>query len=407
MKVSVDAVKFIKELYPRDNFDNESVNSYRLSLDKLPPIVLQKDTLVLVDGYHRLMAHRLENVNEIEADLLDIPDDMVLWEAIKRNSTHGKQLAKEEKRRLAQTLYRSKNGKANGELIKDIAQLLAVSESVLNNNWLSNIKKEEKEGRNQKILELYLQCKTFEEIEQELTVSHGTVHNAIESVKKSISVENDRPESFQLYNVWSFANRDARYGLDFEGAIPGQILENVLYYYTQPFDIIVDPMAGGGTTIDVCKAMYRRYRAYDKNPIRDDIQQHDLTNGFPKEVKGCDLIFLDPPYYNMIDGIQDFKDYKEFLVFERLLAKESYKNGKDGGIVAYLIQDMTQKDRLCLSGDAYNIFTDIGFTCIDHVSCPLSTQQFNAQQTEKAKDNKRLMGRNRDLYIFKKAVEAA
>jgi len=39
--------------------------------------------------------------------------------------------------------------------------------------------------------------------------------------------------------------------LDFEGAIPGQIVENVLYYYTEPFQVVVDPMAGGGTTIDL------------------------------------------------------------------------------------------------------------------------------------------------------------
>jgi DNA modification methylase len=68
-------------------------------------------------------------------------------------------------------------------------------------------------------------------------------------------------ESLQLFNVWNFPNRDKRYGLDFKGAIPGQIVENVLYYFTEPFDVVVDPMAGGGTTIDVCKAWWLTHQA--------------------------------------------------------------------------------------------------------------------------------------------------
>ena len=40
--------------------------------------------------------------------------------------------------------------------------------------------------------------------------------------------------------------------------MPPPIVENVLWLYTEPGDIIVDPFAGGGTTIDVAKAMGRR-----------------------------------------------------------------------------------------------------------------------------------------------------
>ena len=34
--------------------------------------------------------------------------------------------------------------------------------------------------------------------------------------------------------------------LDYPGAILRGIIENVLYYYTEPFEVVVDPMAGGG-----------------------------------------------------------------------------------------------------------------------------------------------------------------
>ncbi len=31
-----------------------------------------------------------------------------------------------------------------------------------------------------------------------------------------------------------------------------RIVENLLYAYTEPFDVVVDPFAGGGSTIDIC-----------------------------------------------------------------------------------------------------------------------------------------------------------
>ncbi len=58
-------------------------------------------------------------------------------------------------------------------------------------------------------------------------------------------------------------------------------------------------MAGSGTTVDVCKLMLRRYRAYDLKPVRADIKKHDIKVGLPDETKGCNLIFVDPPYGDM------------------------------------------------------------------------------------------------------------
>jgi hypothetical protein len=42
------------------------------------------------------------------------------------------------------------------------------------------------------------------------------------------------------------------------GAVPPQVLENLLWFYTEPGDTVVDLFAGSGTTIDVAKAMGRR-----------------------------------------------------------------------------------------------------------------------------------------------------
>jgi DNA modification methylase len=36
-------------------------------------------------------------------------------------------------------------------------------------------------------------------------------------------------------------------------------VDNLLYFYTHPLDVVVDPFAGGGSTIDICKKRLRRY----------------------------------------------------------------------------------------------------------------------------------------------------
>jgi hypothetical protein len=208
----------------------------------------------------------------------------------------------------------------------------------------------------------------------------------------------------QLYNVWNFAACDDRFGdQSFEGRIPGQIVQNILYYFTVEGDLVVDPMAGGGTTYDVCRSMNRKVLCYDLNPVRADIKQNDIIEGFPEEASGADLIFLDTPYWNMVFDLHS--TVEKFYEFVRILAEKSFETVKQNGVVAYLIEDMTEKANECLSGESYRIFRDQGFTCIAHISCPLSTEQFLPQQVIKAKENKHLLGRNRDLYIFKKVLE--
>jgi hypothetical protein len=55
-----------------------------------------------------------------------------------------------------------------------------------------------------------------------------------------------------LWNIlvfYSFTPCDPRFGVDYPGRIPGQIPANVIRYFTEPGDLVVDLMAGGGITI--------------------------------------------------------------------------------------------------------------------------------------------------------------
>ena len=50
--------------------------------------------------------------------------------------------------------------------------------------------------------------------------------------------------------------------------------------------------------LDVAVAMNRECLAYDLNPKRKDIEQHDVTTGMPKTEEPPKLIVLDPPYFD-------------------------------------------------------------------------------------------------------------
>lgn len=81
------------------------------------------------------------------------------------------------------------------------------------------------------------------------------------------------------YDVWNFRG-DSSYGIPHPGSIPPSIIAHTLHYYSRPNDLIVDPFAGGGATIDVSLAMGRRCLAYDLDPKRPDVQRQDVRGGF-------------------------------------------------------------------------------------------------------------------------------
>jgi len=57
----------------------------------------------------------------------------------------------------------------------------------------------------------------------------------------------------QHFDVWPFASSGTE--SSYFGKMPLAVVENLLWAFTEPGDIVVDPFAGGGTTIDVPKAM--------------------------------------------------------------------------------------------------------------------------------------------------------
>jgi len=407
--IKIDEVKFIKEFYPRFELDNYVVNQYRQSIETLPPIVLSKD-MILIDGYHRLIAHKLEEISEIEAEILDIDDEKEIFlEAIARNSSHGKQLQIEEKAKLAPKLY------SMNVSLEEISRILAISKTKVY-DWTQTLREKETEQRNAEILDLYLQCWTQEQIAEKLEVSHQTIGRTVQdSMNGKMDIV---PDNLQLYNTWSIGKL-SQTQLKYPGQTPQDIIENIIYYYTEPpqtepqikLSKVIDPMAGSGIIRDVCKKLFRRYMLFDIKPVREDIPitQNDILEGLPDTAKNTDLAYFDPPYFNLMTEYPDNHFTETYDTFLNAMEK-SFKNLRlilnKNGRIALILKPMNEKmlsgEWLDMTFDCVSIAKNLEYKIEKRIVAPLSTQQFNGNDVTRAKERKIMLNTLRDIVILRK-----
>ncbi len=116
------------------------------------------------------------------------------------------------------------------------------------------------------------------------------------------------PLNIQVTTLWEYPSQ--HYGEDMQGnsnyigATPSYIIWNLLKRYTKENQLVIDPMCGSGTTIDVAEDLQRKARGFDLNPQRDDITQCD-SRKLPLENETVDFAFIDPPYSTHIDYSDD------------------------------------------------------------------------------------------------------
>jgi ParB family transcriptional regulator, chromosome partitioning protein len=246
----------------------------------------------------------------------------------------------------------------------------------------------------------------------QLDAGTKTIHAAYKDMRRRNRYSTDfRPTP---YDVWSFRH-DRAFGIPHPGSIPSAIVAHALYYFSPPGGLVVDPMAGGGTTLDVCSSMGRRCLAYDLQPARADIQAHDIRDGFPTEGAGCDLIFCDPPYHTMLarqyvpDGIASMP-LADWVFFLQNLAEQAFKILRPGGYLTLLLAAQTEKD--LPRGFGYLDHAFLGFTAglragflpARRISCPLEGT-YLPQHVRQARCDGRLLGQVRDLLVLRKPVQ--
>jgi len=166
---------------------------------------------------------------------------------------------------------------------------------------------------------------------------------------------------FETTTLWDFPTQnygDKPHGSNkYSGVTPAFIIWNLLQRYTKENDLVVDPMCGSGTTIDVCKEENRKAIGFDIVPYRADIKQADARK-LPLNNETVDFVFIDSPYSDNIK----YNDHPDNIgkiscenpvFFEELdkVAREAHRILKTGKYVAWLIGDQAKKKK----------FTPVGF----------------------------------------------
>lgn len=175
-----------------------------------------------------------------DAELLEL--------AITRNSSHGLQLSQEDKKHMAMTIYNATPERERTEKKKALEKILSVSERTIS-GWTSRIDKDAKALRNQRIFDDWLACWTEEEIAGEENVTHQTVNEVVLQISanlpKTVKVLSDYADAdftLPIYNVWK--QQEKTKGSSHFGNSDSRWLDNLLYLYTNPLDIVIDPFGG-------------------------------------------------------------------------------------------------------------------------------------------------------------------
>jgi hypothetical protein len=416
--VKVSEVVFRDDLYPRIETSAVTVQKYAEDLDVLPPVVVNQHG-ELIDGWHRWTAHKKQGAEEIAAVVVETRGDADLLErAIESNAKHGLQLSQTDKRDMARRIYNS-TPEAEREAKKTaLAKILSVSSRTVR-EWLSRIDKDAKEARNRRIFDLWLACWTQQEIADETGIDQGDLSKLVSTfmeignLAKNHKAAAEHAVDFDvpIYNIWKQQNKTS--GSKHFGNSEERWLDNLLYLYTSPFDVVIDPFAGGGSTIDLCRKRFRRYLVSDRKPIVErekEIRKHDITAGplKPPQWKDVRLVYLDPPYWKQAEG--QYSEDAEDLANQNL---ESFTTSLATCIKAYAAKLTDARIALIIQPTQWRA-PDRAFT--DHIgdmlravklpvemrfSVPYESQQCNAQMVEWAKANKQCLVLTREIIVWR------
>jgi DNA modification methylase len=478
-QIQINDVVYDGSIYPRVKPSSSVIAEYADALAggaNFPPIILEQGTNRLLDGYHRWKAHfklrdeyqlSLEQANgeklpepptKIKAEFHVVPEGIEpkLY-ALYLSAQNGYRPADSEKETVAQEQFT----KYPGTPIKTIAKYTGVSEKSVR-KYIKPLMAKFEEDRRSVILRLEALGWTQQEIADKLQTlwpdAKGTSRVSVteflsENGSFLFSTKNDLdrghepgtiaqryglPEilawsialdglsdqermkrlgiNIQPYDVWNFAKCHDLFGDKHPGRIPGEIVAHVLYFFTKPGDTVIDPMAGSGTTADVCLAFGRKCYAFDidSRHERPDIISHNIAvDGWHERVKKADLIFWDPPYFEKMDSGNIGDDgYIEgsisklprdmYLEFFAQRLTEARQMVKPGTRLAFLMSDWDDN-----TGEREGIFVwhyaDIirqaGWKLTRHIQAPLSTQQVHPDIVNKFRNARRLARLERYLFI--------
>ena len=192
---------------------------------------------------------------------------------------------------------------------------------------------------------------------------------------------------FETTTLWDYPKQS--YGKKshgdnkYPGVTPAFVIWNLLQRYTKENELVIDPMCGSGTTIDVCKEENRRVLGFDIVPYRDDIIPADARK-LPLENKVADFVFIDSPYSDNIKyndhpaniGNISCENPQFFSELDKV-AKELFRILKPKKYLAWLIGDQAKNKKFTPVGFKVYSLLDNYFTPVDIICVTRHNQRSN------------------------------
>jgi hypothetical protein len=465
--IKLEDIKFDTSIYPRDQqkWYTKTVEDYSDAMmggSLFPPIILEEGHNRILDGVHRWKAYHkynekvatltngdsIEPITEIEVEWHSVPSDATPEVyAASLSARNGRNFTPAERRGVARRLY-----EAHPDYdIKTLMGYIPMSRRTVE-GYVEDILEKRKEQKRAIALRLSRLGWSQEEIGGVIGVEHNRISQILSEMaelpkltKNSIKLghgevarRNNLPLqvvwaidleglpdeekfkkleiNFQPYDVWNYPSCHDLFGNDHPGRIPGQIVMQVLAFYTNEGDVVIDPMAGSGTTADVCLVMNRKNYSYDIDDRheRPDIIKHDIAkDGWPDRIKKANLIFWDAPYFNKMDsgniGTRGYVDGSisglkkdDYVSFFKNSLVEAISKVKKGTKLAFLMapyDDPDNESNNILINDYANLITEAGWKLKREFSANLPTQMVHPDIVNKFRVSKRIARLFRCLLV--------
>lgn len=240
--------------------------------------------------------------------------------------------------------------------------------------------------------------------------------------------ENYAPETT---SVWSFPARGnwATHTSKYRGNFAPQVARNIIEMYSEPGELVLDPMCGSGTTLIEAKLLHRNALGFDINPVAVDLAANNLKFDYPNECQqsvvlgdarelttivndSVDLILTHPPYLNIVKysegkiagDLSNISNLAKFCDQIEIVAAELYRVLKPNHYCAILMGDTRRQQHFVpLAFSVMERFLKVGFLLKEDII----KIQYNCTTTRgwspMAKKYGFYMIMHEHLFVFRKA----
>ncbi|MBN2418427.1 MAG: ParB N-terminal domain-containing protein [Deltaproteobacteria bacterium] len=467
--IKVEDIVLDSNIYPRINIDHKRVSMFEENMRdgfEFDPIHLQEHPdepgkYRILDGAHRFKACKGIGEKEVKAEIINLNgEDPLLYAASK--AIGPRELKDEEARQTARKAYRnnprissSKVGKAIGRsrqavdsYISDLRAAIQLKHDLIlfkmNRLGIPQKKISERLGVHLKTIYNHISAKMptmaklpISDLKKGFTISQvAEKHDWPVSLVWSVALDgkNDHCRFRELqweirtWDYWAWNDCDKRFGDEWPGRIPAQLIAHILYFFSKENDLVIDPMAGGGVVADTCLAFNRRCWSFDmidRPDARPEIAPYfwdfdDLKWPVNPKTKP-DLIIFDPPYFSKKNS-----EYEEasisnltrdkYLRFLEDFFKLASENSKKGTRVVMINADWRDfqstpaleetSEQSILIDEYITRIKNAGWDVTHIIQAPMSSERFQANVVAAMQKKKILGVTSRYVIVAKKQAEA-